>query len=94
MSCFRGGVEDGSAGCQTSGRQRQPSPRATRLWVLRLHSSRTPWLDGASAPASGGHATQRRGDCHVMLAGLHGALSFPRMRSHVEGRALLSRVSR
>lgn len=41
MSCFRGGVDDGSAGCQTSVRQRQPSPRATRLWVLGLHSSRT-----------------------------------------------------
>lgn len=44
MSCFRGGVDGGSAGCQTSLRQKQPSPRATCLWVLGLHSSLRPGL--------------------------------------------------
>lgn len=69
MSCFCGGVDGGSAGCQTSLRQRQPSPRATCLWVLGLHSSLRP---GFGLPRH-----TKTGDGRLMLAGLRGVLSSP-----------------
>lgn len=76
MSCFHGGMDAGSGGCRSSEGKGGPAPGPRPVGPRAARQPDTPgWTEPQPQPQAA-TPTQRRGDCHVMLAGLPGGGPF------------------